>query len=91
MSSLTRLNNSIRLKRVESQLSLRQCQLNLKQLLFSIDKKVKKNPFASMILVTSVSLFTSKYRKRLKIFYPFFSFGRDCYQQYIYIKKEKDE
>lgn len=89
MSSLTQLNKAIKLKRVESKLSLRKCELSLNQLLFSVDKKVNKNPFETMIIVTFASLFANKYRKSAKFIYSLFSFSRDCYLQHLPMKKIK--
>ena len=89
MPSLKQLNKAIKLKRVESKISLRKVELNFKQLLFSIDRKVNKNPFETMLVVITASLFANKYKKRAKIIYSLFSFSRDCYLQYVPIKKTK--
>ncbi|WP_413700798.1 hypothetical protein ACLKMH_02910 [Psychromonas sp. KJ10-10] len=89
MSSLRQLNNQIKLKRVESKLSIRECELNLKQLLFSVDKKVNKNPVETMLVVMVASLFANKYKKRTKTIYSLFSFSRDHYLQYARKNKTK--
>ena len=89
MSSLRQLNKAIKLKRVESKLSLRQCELNLKQLLFCVNKKINKSPFETLLVVMLASLFANKHKKRVKAIYSLFSFSRDCYLQYSPIKKIK--
>ena len=81
MSSLKRLNQSIKLKRLEGKDNIRQVDLSLRIFLSDVNQHTKKHPLAVTFAGAFIGLILSKYRRKIKTFYPLASLS------YNYIKK----
>ncbi|WP_350432576.1 hypothetical protein ABIS04_03140 [Shewanella sp. H8] len=90
MSSLKHLNHSIKLKRMQGNDSVRQCELSLNLLLYSLKKQTQKHPFGVTIGVTLASLIFVKYRKTIKSLYPLASLSFN-YVKLYYRSKNKEQ
>ncbi|MEG3755569.1 hypothetical protein [Psychromonas arctica] len=75
MSSLKRLNHSIKLKRLEGKDNIRQVDLSLKLFLNDVNKHTKKHPLVVTIGGVLTGFILSKYRRKIKTFYPLASLG----------------
>ncbi|UJF22646.1 hypothetical protein [Shewanella sp. OMA3-2] len=81
MSSLKHLNHSIKLQRMQGKDSVRQCELSLNLLLYSVKKQTQKHPFGTTIGVTLATIIFAKYRKKMKSLYPIASLGVNYFRQ----------
>ncbi|MGE6567763.1 hypothetical protein ACQKE9_04280 [Shewanella vesiculosa] len=75
MSSLKHLNHSIKLKRMQGNVSARQSELSINLLLYSVKKQTQKHPFGVTIAVTIGTIIFAKYRRNIKSLYPMASLG----------------
>jgi hypothetical protein len=66
MSSLKRLNHSIKLKRMQGNVSARQSELSINLLLHSVKKQTEKHPFGVTAVVSIVTFIFAKYRRNSK-------------------------
>lgn len=88
MSSLKQLNKSIKLKKLQSKDSARQCEQSLNLLLFTVSKHTKKHPFVVTAGVSLATIVLTKYRNKIKSFYPVASLGMNYYMQHRQSKGE---
>jgi hypothetical protein len=82
MSSLKHLNHSIKLTRMQGKYSVRQCELTLNLLLYSVKKKTQKYPFRVTVGVTIATIVFARYRKNIKSLYPIASLSLNYVKQY---------
>ena len=83
MSSLMHLNKSIKLKRMEGKNSIREFDLNLNFLLFSLKKHVNKTPFFMMVGTSIGAFIFTRYKNKIRFFYPISSILFDSLKKHI--------
>jgi len=82
MSSLKHLNHSIKLARMQGKDSVKQCELTLNVLLYSVKKQTQKYPFGVTVGVTIATIVFARYRKNIKYLYPIVSLSLNYVKQF---------
>lgn len=82
MSSLKRLNHSIKLKRLEGKDNIRQFDLSLKLFLHDVNKLTRQHPLAVTIGGAFTAFLLSKYRRKIKTFYPIASLSFNYFKRH---------